>query len=350
MHAEPRPQAAVGCPACPFLQLSPNAIVAPRCCATSSLQPLSRRYTAAYCLTDRHASCGHFPGGAPAEAGAGGVQTVLTTRRDVYSPQQTAGAMLAMVTSLVTVVRGWCARLRRPAPATPQPLTTLTDMHRPVAASAMQPLRTASAARPSPAGSTLVTAEDGPSAGLGPWRAHASRPPTQTGTQDASKAVLAPAGARPRDGEASSRVDARLVLADRRTGSRESATVFALRAGAVVGRWPGSEILIPDPYTSSEHAYVLVREGRWWVDDLGSTNGTFVNGARIDRPTPLNDGDEVRFGRVCTRFIVEPSAHQPRRPGPATLPAAVSSAEHAAGEIELGSAPSNRGSGLRLNE
>ena len=36
--------------------------------------------------------------------------------------------------------------------------------------------------------------------------------------------------------------------------------------------------------------------------DLGSTNGTFVNGARVDRPTPLSDGDEVRFGRIRARF------------------------------------------------
>ena len=53
----------------------------------------------------------------------------------------------------------------------------------------------------------------------------------------------------------------------------------------------------------SERSASFIRwRGRWWVTDLGTTNGTFVNGARIVRPTELSAGDEVRFGQVRTRL------------------------------------------------
>ncbi len=53
---------------------------------------------------------------------------------------------------------------------------------------------------------------------------------------------------------------------------------------------------------SAEHARLTREGGRWWVTDLGTTNGTFVNGVRVERPTRLMAGDEVRFGRVRSRL------------------------------------------------
>ena len=46
-----------------------------------------------------------------------------------------------------------------------------------------------------------------------------------------------------------------------------------------------------------------MNDGRWWVADLGSTNGTFVNHVRIDSPTILAPGIEVRFGRIRMQFV-----------------------------------------------
>jgi len=65
-----------------------------------------------------------------------------------------------------------------------------------------------------------------------------------------------------------------------------------------VGRSAGNEIHIAAEKISRHHARVLVTEESLEVIDLGSTNGTFVNDARLDKnqPTPLNLGDEVRFG------------------------------------------------------
>lgn len=97
--------------------------------------------------------------------------------------------------------------------------------------------------------------------------------------------------------------EARLVLEEDTEAGLRAGTTFALRPGAVVGRRPSSDIFLNDTYMSGEHARLTVHEGRWWIADLGSTNGTYVNGSRIERPTPLTGGAEVRFGRIRARFV-----------------------------------------------
>ena len=72
--------------------------------------------------------------------------------------------------------------------------------------------------------------------------------------------------------------------------------------GASIGRETGNALIIDEDTVSAQHAVIRLDGGRWWVEDLGSTNGTFVNRQRVDGRSPLRDGDEVRFGRVATRF------------------------------------------------
>jgi len=96
----------------------------------------------------------------------------------------------------------------------------------------------------------------------------------------------------------------RLVLEENTEAGLQAGTVFTLRPGAVVGRRAGSDIFLNDTYMSGEHARLTLHEGHWWIADLGSTNGTYVNGTRIERPTLLPEGSEVRFGRIRTRFTV----------------------------------------------
>ncbi len=64
----------------------------------------------------------------------------------------------------------------------------------------------------------------------------------------------------------------------------------------VIGRLAGSDIFVDDPRVSRRQAEIVVDEGSITVFDLGSTNGTFVNGAKISRPTELNQGDVVTVG------------------------------------------------------
>jgi hypothetical protein len=74
-------------------------------------------------------------------------------------------------------------------------------------------------------------------------------------------------------------------------------TVVKLGMGThPIGRLAGSDVFVDDPRVSRRHAEILIEEGRATVFDLGSTNGTFVNGAKIGRPTDLNPGDVVTVG------------------------------------------------------
>lgn len=70
-----------------------------------------------------------------------------------------------------------------------------------------------------------------------------------------------------------------------------------------LGRGNKNDLVIPDPFASLEHAHVFSREGQYWLEDLGSLNGTYLNEVRLERPTVLADGDRVRIGGVTFQFV-----------------------------------------------
>lgn len=63
-----------------------------------------------------------------------------------------------------------------------------------------------------------------------------------------------------------------------------------------IGRSADSGLIIRDDYTSTNHARLTLRDGVWTIDDLGSTNGTFVKGKKITKPTPVPLGTPVSIG------------------------------------------------------
>ena len=73
---------------------------------------------------------------------------------------------------------------------------------------------------------------------------------------------------------------------------------FTLDAETTIGRASGCRIPIDDSHVSKVHARVFVHEGRWFVEDLGSTNGTLVNGVLVDRAAPVEPGDHIRVGET----------------------------------------------------
>ena len=78
---------------------------------------------------------------------------------------------------------------------------------------------------------------------------------------------------------------------------------LALSDDTSIGRSSSNVIQIADDSISSHHAMVRFRDGHWQIEDVGSTNGTRVNGAPITRPTLLRPNDAVEVGRV--RLVLE---------------------------------------------
>jgi pSer/pThr/pTyr-binding forkhead associated (FHA) protein len=70
-----------------------------------------------------------------------------------------------------------------------------------------------------------------------------------------------------------------------------------------IGRGSGNDVALPeDDYASTRHARIEPRRDGIWVEDIGSTNGTFVNGIRLTRERRLAAGDIVRVGETDLRF------------------------------------------------
>jgi hypothetical protein len=76
-------------------------------------------------------------------------------------------------------------------------------------------------------------------------------------------------------------------------------------------------VVLDDPEVSRRHAVIRPRDGGLEVEDLASTNGTYVNGQRISVPTPLTPGDQLRLGDTVLQV---PPAERPSAPGPAGAP------------------------------
>jgi hypothetical protein len=95
-----------------------------------------------------------------------------------------------------------------------------------------------------------------------------------------------------------------LELVDPAESSYYEGTSFPLDHYTTVGRHEDNTISIDDGFVSGSHAELIFDQGSWWVQDLDSTNGTFVNNQPVRSRAPLSDGDIVQFGRVRFRAHV----------------------------------------------
>jgi len=80
-------------------------------------------------------------------------------------------------------------------------------------------------------------------------------------------------------------------------------SVYPLRRDAKIGRRKDNDIVLDDPFVSGHHARLLFEEDRLFIQDMKSTNGTFLNGKMIKNSHELNIGDLLKIGRVTFKVI-----------------------------------------------
>jgi pSer/pThr/pTyr-binding forkhead associated (FHA) protein len=78
----------------------------------------------------------------------------------------------------------------------------------------------------------------------------------------------------------------------------QSGLTFRVTRPLVLGRSAEADVVLEDPYASDFHARLVFQAGEVRIQDLGSTNGTFVNGERMAAPMSLRRGDQIRVGQT----------------------------------------------------
>lgn len=94
----------------------------------------------------------------------------------------------------------------------------------------------------------------------------------------------------------------RLIVVESPGGDPATGRSFDLDAVTTLGRDVNNAIVVEDPFASAEHAVLTYRGRSWYVEDLGSTNGTYINGRAVAAVAPLGFGDEVAIGQVRLRL------------------------------------------------
>jgi hypothetical protein len=94
----------------------------------------------------------------------------------------------------------------------------------------------------------------------------------------------------------------RLIVLASPSGEPPVGVVFGLEAVNTLGRDVNNSIVLDDEFVSAAHAVLTYRGRAWYVEDLGSTNGSYVNGEPVSEIWPLTYGDEVQLGQVRLRL------------------------------------------------
>ncbi len=72
--------------------------------------------------------------------------------------------------------------------------------------------------------------------------------------------------------------------------------------GMVIGRAAECQVCLEDEFASHLHSRISLSQGGYLIEDLGSTNGTYVNGRKINYPVELRNGDRIKIGKTILEF------------------------------------------------
>jgi hypothetical protein len=107
--------------------------------------------------------------------------------------------------------------------------------------------------------------------------------------------VPKPRGAGARQAPAKRRGTPRSVVV---TEQDKPVRTFPLDGELTFGRADSCRVQLDDTYVSTLHARMFSKDGTWFVEDLGSTNGTYLNRVKVTSPSPIAVGDEIRIGKT----------------------------------------------------
>ena len=97
----------------------------------------------------------------------------------------------------------------------------------------------------------------------------------------------------------------RLVVIYANDAALKPGASFPLLPLTSLGRAPTNTVVLNDTFASNEHALVTLRGGQWWLEDRNSSNGTLLNGYRIQESVVVSAGDVIAVGRVELKLELE---------------------------------------------
>lgn len=79
---------------------------------------------------------------------------------------------------------------------------------------------------------------------------------------------------------------------------------YGIKETTLVGRSKKCDLFIKDPFMSKENTQIYFHDGKFYIKDMGSTNGTFVNGKQLsEKPVKLKDSDKIKIGSIDFLFV-----------------------------------------------
>lgn len=126
-------------------------------------------------------------------------------------------------------------------------------------------------------------------------RAVQQRPPKAAARPPQGAPQGPPQGPPPRGGQRGGGGPNKMVVVQ---GERAGTVIDLTGVPITIGRANDSTLVVTDDYASSRHARLYAQDGQWIVEDLGSTNGTYLGRTKVTRPMPVPPGVPIRIGKT----------------------------------------------------